>query len=101
MATRGAGARDRGFTLIEVLMVVALIGILLALLLPAVQQAREAGRRATCGNNLKNLGLALLSYHDTHGTFPFGFDQRETLWSAMILPQIGQGVIYDTLIFEE
>ena len=101
MATRRPGARTRGFTLVEVLVVITLIGILIALLLPAVQQAREAARRASCRNNLKNLGIALHNYHDAHGTFPFGFDQHETLWSAMILPQIDQGVIYDTLIFEE
>ena len=62
-----------GFTLIELLVVIAIIAILIALLLPAVQQAREAARRSTCKNNLKNIGLALHNYAETHGVFPFAF----------------------------
>lgn len=63
---------QKGFTLIELLVVIAIIAILIALLLPAVQSAREAARRSTCKNNLKQIGLALHNYHETHGVFPPG-----------------------------
>ncbi|MEZ5944268.1 MAG: DUF1559 domain-containing protein [Planctomycetaceae bacterium] len=93
--------KRHGFTLIELLVVIAIIAVLIALLLPAVQQAREAARRSACKNNMKNLGLAMHNYHDSHGTFPFGFDERETLWSAMILPEIEQAPLYNTLVWQE
>lgn len=101
--------RRSAFTLIELLVVIAIIAILVAILLPAVQQAREAARRSTCKNNLKQLGLAMHNYHDTHSTFPQGSFGREQAiwptrgnpnWRSLILPQLEQTNVYDQLDFE-
>lgn len=99
--------RRTGFTLIELLVVIAIIAILIALLLPAVQQAREAARRTQCVNNLKQIGLALHNYHDTHRTFPpstvhsirdtSGIGIAAWGWGSFILPNLDQGALYNEM----
>ena len=104
---RGAKRRLRGFTLVELLVVIAIIGILVALLLPAIQAAREAARRAACQNNVKQISLALLSFHDVNRQFPRGVYSHEKKnhqfaedglgWATKILPQIEEQGVYDRL----
>ncbi|HBL46986.1 MAG TPA: prepilin-type cleavage/methylation domain-containing protein, partial [Planctomycetaceae bacterium] len=91
----------RGFTLIELLVVIAIIAILIALLLPAVQQAREAARRSTCKNNMKQMGLALHNYHDIYSSFPIGAQSNYTKpnWRIAILPQMDQAPAFNQLNF--
>ena len=91
----------RGFTLIELLVVIAIIAVLISLLLPAVQQAREAARRAQCKNHLKQLGLALHNYEGTHRCFPASSMNPGSfsyVWSshAMLTPFLEQTTIYNT-----
>jgi prepilin-type N-terminal cleavage/methylation domain-containing protein/prepilin-type processing-associated H-X9-DG protein len=98
-------ARFAGFTLIELLVVIAIIGALVALLLPAVQAAREAGRRIQCSNNLRQLALAMHNYHDTLGSFPPGFmavNHQGTVsggwaWGVFLMPFIEQSPLRDRL----
>ena len=90
----------RAFSLIESLVVVAILGVLISLMLPAVQASREATRRAQCLNHLRQIGLAMHQYHATHDAFPAGFIWPDrTLWTALVLPQLDQHALYDSLQF--
>lgn len=84
----------RGFTLIELIVVIAIIGTLVGMLLPAVQRARESARQASCRNNLRNIGVAMLNFETTRRSFPIGCDSATKLdhaWSSFILPYLEQG----------
>lgn len=107
----GQASQRSGFTLIELLVVIAIIGLLVSLLLPAVQASREQARRTTCLNNLKQIGLALTTYTDTHGVLPPGYvsnwdplSKKDTGpgwgWAAMILPQLEQQAVFNQIRFD-
>lgn len=95
-----------GFTLVELLVVIAIIGVLIALLLPAVQAAREAARRSSCLNNLKQLGLSLHTYHDVNGHMPLASELATTAgarppsWIVHVLPFMEQNNAYSQSIFD-
>ncbi len=97
--------RRSGFTLIELLVVIAIIAVLVAILLPAVQQAREAARASQCRNNIKQLGIALHSYHETHGVLPPGNINRcstpmgNGTGLTMLLPYLDHGTLYNKFDF--
>jgi prepilin-type N-terminal cleavage/methylation domain-containing protein/prepilin-type processing-associated H-X9-DG protein len=93
--------RPTGFTLIELLVVIAVIGMLVALLLPAVQNAREAARRTQCQNNLKQIGVALHSYHEVNRCFPMGAHVRTFSWGSLLslLPYVEQRAAFQTVDF--
>lgn len=111
--------RARGFTLVELAVVIAIIGVLLALLLPAVQSVREAARRNTCASNLKQIALAAQSYHETFKTFPLGNvvltqgvchgaalpgvgypSEDGPNWLILLLPFVDQQAVYNTYDFQ-
>jgi prepilin-type N-terminal cleavage/methylation domain-containing protein len=92
----------RAFTLVELLVVIAIIGVLIALLLPAVQAAREAGRRTQCANNLKQLALSLHNFHDTNNRFPvcpWTADSTGISWFCHVLPFFEQHALYNQVNF--
>jgi prepilin-type N-terminal cleavage/methylation domain-containing protein/prepilin-type processing-associated H-X9-DG protein len=89
---------QKGFTLIELLVVIAIIAVLVALLLPAVQQAREAARRSSCKNNLKQLGLAFHNFNDTYRELPPGIRTAwGQSWTWDILPYLEQTAVYEIM----
>src|SRR4051812_43231112 len=95
MRTSIARQARRGFTLIELLVVIAVIAILIALLVPAVQKVRESANRATCQNNLKQIGLAIHNFHDSTGVLPPSRLAKYLAgWPALILPYLEGDAVY-------
>ncbi len=96
--------KQPGFTLIELLVVIGIIGVLLALLLPAVQKVREVANKTTCTNNLKQIGLALHNYHDGNGSFPPSNTSapvnKKHSWITFVLPYIEQQNLFNLYNFD-
>lgn len=101
----------RAFTLVELVFVIAVISILIALLLPAVQTTREVARRVQCGAHLSQIGVGLWSYHEAHSTMPPGYVSSTDAmgvdsgngwaWAALLLPFVDAGTVYDSIQFEK
>jgi prepilin-type N-terminal cleavage/methylation domain-containing protein/prepilin-type processing-associated H-X9-DG protein len=111
MWRQSSGLRSRGFSLVELLVVITIIGILISLLLPAVQSAREAARRMGCSNNLHQLGIALGCYEEVHGVFPTGClgcrtqigklaSLKMISWNVATLPYIEQQSVFELFHYE-
>jgi prepilin-type N-terminal cleavage/methylation domain-containing protein len=107
---RSGRAMRVGFTLVELLVVIAVIGILIGLLLPAVQAVRAAARRISCSNNLHEMGVGLHHFHEAHGKFPpggielrtfFNREGRQIAWSAYLLPFIEEQPLHDRINFRK
>jgi prepilin-type N-terminal cleavage/methylation domain-containing protein len=101
MFRNGSRPSRRGFTLIELLVVIAIIAILISLLLPAVQQAREAARRSQCRNNLKQLGLAIHNYESSFTTLPMNSGASGFSPQARLLPYMDQASLYNIIDFNQ
>lgn len=107
MRTRSKAIQQQAFTLVELLVVIAIIGILIGMLLPAVQQVREAARRTQCANNIRQMSLALLNFESANMRFPNGWTSENNsnllpgwAWSAQILPFLEQGNIASQISFQ-
>lgn len=108
----GANDTRRAFTLVELLVVISIISVLVGLLLPAVQSAREAARKSQCQNNLKQLGLAVHAFHNVHGMIPKGNDAKDEPWPntgfgrfnfsqyVYLLPDLEESSFYDSIDLE-
>ena len=103
-AKRSSTPVRSGFTIVELLIVIAIIGLLISLLLPAVQAAREAARLTTCSNQIRNVALAVIQFHDAHGHYPrsrfkvpndVGPDSKAWSWIAQVLPFLEEQALYD------
>jgi prepilin-type N-terminal cleavage/methylation domain-containing protein/prepilin-type processing-associated H-X9-DG protein len=101
--------RRNAFTLIELLVVIAIISVLIGLLVPAVQRVRESAARTECANNLRQIGLACLHYHDSHKAFPPGYTATASYpdttpgwgWAAFLLPYVEQGNLSSQINFSQ